>query len=163
MTFKTLSALLESHNQLQEAAGPSVDGADERLGLGPKPHPILSRAELVRFMDKLDQANNKLEEVRSIFKAVPDATGPAHKLHHIGAKGGFDMGAFDDVVKKLDALENAIDELHQSWGIQMQSETGALDDDPEGPAAEMDAMEPEADTDDLPPEDEAPAATPPTK
>lgn len=122
MTFKTLSALLESRVKLSE----TID--DMGGGLGSQAHPVLSRAELVRFADKMDQALNKLEEVRSIFRHVPGATGPAHKLGHIGQKGGFDMSHFDQVNKTLDQLENAINELHQSWGTQIQQETGAFDD-----------------------------------
>lgn len=154
MTFKTLSSLLATQLALTEAS----DELGSASGLvGPKAHPVLSRAELVRFADKLDQARNKLEEVRSIFKEAPGATGPAHKLHHIGAKGGFDMGAFGVVNTKLDELEDAIDELHQAWGMQVQSETGLMDDEDDA-----EPMDPEADADDLPPpDDEAPVE--PTK
>lgn len=148
MTFKTLSSLLASHHALNEASDDELGSATGLVG--PKAHPVLSRAELVRFSDKLDQARTKLEEVRSIFKEAPGATGPAHKLHHIGTKGGFDMGAFSAVNKKLDDLEDAIDELHQAWGMQVQSETGLMDEDEAAPT------DVEADADDLPPEDEAP-------
>jgi hypothetical protein len=141
MTFKTLSALLETQAKLTEDAVDDMGG-----GLGPKAHPVLSRAELVRFGDKMDQAINKLEEVRSIFKHVPGMTGPAHKLGHIGEKGGMDMSLFADVNSKLDALEGAIEELHQGWGSQVQQDTGAFD---EADAA-TDTADVEADTDDLP-------------
>jgi hypothetical protein len=149
MSFKILSALLATQQSLTEAD----DSAELDMGggIGPKPHPVLSRAELVRFSDKLDQAYNKLEEIRSIFKHAPDATGPAHKLHHIGTKGGFDLSAFDDVVQKIDDLEGAINELHQSWGTQVQSDTGAFD---EGDGA----TDHEADADDLSVEPETPPA-----
>lgn len=155
MTFKTLSSLL-SITQIAEAATdmPADDDSVSAMGggLGPKPHPVLSRAELVRFGDKMDQIHGKLEEIRSILKRADGATGPAHKLHHIGTKGGMDMGNFDDVEAKLDDFENAIDELHQSWGSQMQSETGAFGDEDDA------APDAEADADDLPAEEDA--ATP---
>jgi len=146
MTFKTLAALLESHAKLHESAD-DMGGT----GLGPKPHPVLSRAELVRFGDKMEQAINKLEEIRSIFKHVPDATGPAHKLGHIGEKGGFDMSHFNGVNALLDKLEEAIEDMHMDWGTQVQSETGAFGDDDEPADADVEA-EAEADADDLPAE-----------
>ncbi len=133
MTFKTLSALLESRPQIQEA--PEQEGSSL---IGPKQHSVLTRAELIRFGSKMDQAASKLEEIRSIFKHVPGASGPAHKLGHIGEKGGFDMSHFTGVNELLDKLEEAIEEMHMSWGIQVQSETGALDDEPSELADEED-------------------------
>lgn len=158
--FKTLSTLLEDH-RLKEAADdtegdiPDDSASDMGGGIGSNPHPVLSRAELVRFADKIDQAHGKIEEVRSIFKSAEGATGPAHKLHHIGSKGNMDMSHFQEVNDMLDKLEQAVDDLHQSWGTQIQQDTGALDE----PGAE----DHEADTDDLNADDDTTSdATPPT-
>jgi hypothetical protein len=151
MSFTTLSGLLSLH----ESATPITEDQDE-YGMGPKPHPVLSRAEIVRFYDKIDQARNKLEEIESIFKHAPGATGQAHKLHHIGVKAGGDMGALDAVHSAIETLFNAVDDLHQAWGTGMQQDTGAFDE-PAEPAPE-DETPPDEDLDgaptDLPPEEE---------
>jgi hypothetical protein len=118
MSFTTLQSLLT----LTEADDAAM------ANLGPKDHPTLSRAEMVRFADKIGQAQAKLDEIESIFKHAPGATGPAHKLHHIGVKAGADMGALTDVQNKIHDLGNAIDELHMMWGSSMQQDTGAFDD-----------------------------------
>jgi hypothetical protein len=134
MSFTTLQSLLT----LTEADDAAM------ANLGPKEHPTLSRAEMVRFADKIGQAQAKLDEIESIFKHAPGATGPAHKLHHIGVKAGADMSALSDVQNKIHDLGNAIDELHMMWGSSMQQDTGAFDD-----------QDPDASTDEAPAEDEA--------
>lgn len=132
MSFSTLQSLL------------TLTEADETAlaNNGPKEHPTLSRAEQVRFADKIEQAQSKLEEIESIFKHAPGATGPAHKLHHIGVKAGADMGALTDVQNKIHDLANAIDDLHMMWGTEMQQATGAFDADEEPTDDEVPAEEP---------------------
>lgn len=123
MAFKTLSELSTlAAVHLQE------EGSYEEMGMGPKDHPTLSRAEMVRLYDKLDQAQNKVDELHSIFKSVEDVSGPAHKLHHIAQKGGFDMSHVDAVQALLDQLSTAIDDMHQDYGTNMQSDTGAMEE-----------------------------------
>lgn len=137
MSFSTLQSLLTLN-----------EGDDAVLSnYGPKDHPSLSRAELVRFNDKISQAQAKLEEIESVFKHAPGATGPAHKLHHIGVKAGSDMAVLDAVQRKIHELADAIDELHQAWGSGMMQDTGAFDDTDEGNEAPTDEEEPVGDED----------------
>jgi hypothetical protein len=128
MEFATLKSLLDT--LVNEGADINSD-----YGLGMKEHPSLSRAEIVRMNDKFSQAQAKLEEIENIFKAATGATGPAHKLHHIGVKGGLDVSAISAVQQKIRELADAIDDCHQMWGTSVQGDTGAFDDDTATPAA----------------------------
>lgn len=125
MSFSTLQSLMTL----------SEDVASQT---GPKSHPSLTHAEIVRFDDKISQAQAKVEELEAIFKHAPGATGTAHKLHHIGVKSGADMSALDAVQKKINELADAIDELHQMWGTDMMGATDAFGDDEPGVAPEGD-------------------------
>ncbi len=120
MTLKILSTLLEKYPPITETLEQEDDSHAES-----DTHTILSPSELIRFNDRIYQAVSKLEELRSIFKYVPNATGPAYKLGHIGKKGGFDMAYFTDVNDLLDKLKETIEEMHMSWSNQ--NENGAFD------------------------------------
>lgn len=148
MSFSTLSGLL---NLRQSAA---ITENQDEYGMGPKPHPVLSRAEIVRFYDKMDQARDKLEEIESIFKHAPGATGQAHKLHHIGVKAGGDMGALDTVQHAITNLFDAIDDLHQAWGTGLQQDTGVFDQSEDETPPDENTDDQNAVSNDLPPEDE---------
>jgi hypothetical protein len=183
MEFATIKSLLDT--LVTEGADINSD-----YGLGTREHPSLSRAEIVRMNDKFTQAQAKLEEIENIFKSAAGVSGPAHKLHHIGVKGGLDISAISGVQQKIRELGDAIDDCHQMWGTSVQGDTGAFDDDttsapnPEEVDADMDIsdegdaapadtdvdadMDPEADPEadidpDADPDADMPAPTKPTK
>lgn len=82
----------------------------------------LSPDEITRLEAKFEALEVHLEGMQNILREHEIIGSVAHKLHHLVIKGGLDAHALAEARAKLNDLEDAIQEMHMMFMMDVRPE-----------------------------------------